>query len=238
MTFPLHGAGASARSSPGSSAFRRRSAAATRSNTSSSRASRRSASPRLERCRTTCRRAEPSRSHAAALSAEHAAARGAASEHVSRASELGLMGFSVLIAVAGILLARKFYVDQPGDFRAAGGAVRRRAPRCCRTSTTSTSCTTRRSSRARCRGPRPVDVRSQRRRRRRERHRLADADQLLVLGPDRSHASSTALVNLVGWIVQESSYGFRRLQTGLVQNYALLMLFGIFAFVSMYLFVR
>ena len=31
--------------------------------------------------------------------------------------------------------------------------------------------------------------------------------------------------------------GFRRLQTGLVQNYALLMLFGIFAFVSIYLFV-
>src|SRR5262249_6583258 len=43
------------------------------------------------------------------------------------------------------------------------------------------------------------------------------------------------LVNLVGWIVQESSHAFRRLQTGLVQNYALLMLFGIFAFVSIYL---
>ena len=46
------------------------------------------------------------------------------------------------------------------------------------------------------------------------------------------------LVNLVGWTVQEGSHMFRRLQTGLVQNYALLMLFGIFAFVSMYLFVR
>src|SRR5262249_802222 len=46
------------------------------------------------------------------------------------------------------------------------------------------------------------------------------------------------LVNLVGWIVQESSHAFPRLQTGLVQNYALLMLFGIFAFVSLYLFVR
>ena len=46
------------------------------------------------------------------------------------------------------------------------------------------------------------------------------------------------LVNLVGWIVQESSHVFRRLQTGLVQNYAILMLFGVFAFVSMYLFVR
>ena len=46
------------------------------------------------------------------------------------------------------------------------------------------------------------------------------------------------VVNLVGWIVRESSHAFRRLQTGLVQNYALLMLFGIFAFVSIYLFVR
>ena len=46
------------------------------------------------------------------------------------------------------------------------------------------------------------------------------------------------VVNLVGRIVQESSLAFRRFQTGLVQNYALLMLFGIFAFVSIYLFVR
>mgnify|MGYP003344093148 CR=1 FL=1 len=46
------------------------------------------------------------------------------------------------------------------------------------------------------------------------------------------------LVNLVGWVVQELSYWFRRLQTGLVQNYAVLMLFGVFVLVSVYLFVR
>ena len=45
-------------------------------------------------------------------------------------------------------------------------------------------------------------------------------------------------VNLVGWTAQESSYWFRRFQTGLVQNYALLMLFGIFVFVGVYLFAR
>jgi NADH-quinone oxidoreductase subunit L len=45
-------------------------------------------------------------------------------------------------------------------------------------------------------------------------------------------------VNLVGWSTQESSYWFRRFQTGLVQNYALLMVFGVFAFVTVYLFVR
>jgi NADH-quinone oxidoreductase subunit L len=45
-------------------------------------------------------------------------------------------------------------------------------------------------------------------------------------------------VNGVGWTAEESSYWFRRLQTGLVQNYALLMLFGVAAFVGLYLIVR
>ena len=45
------------------------------------------------------------------------------------------------------------------------------------------------------------------------------------------------LVNLVGRVAEETSYMFRRLQTGLIQNYALLMLFGVFAFVTLYLFV-
>jgi NADH-quinone oxidoreductase subunit L len=46
------------------------------------------------------------------------------------------------------------------------------------------------------------------------------------------------LVNLVGRICEEGSFWFRRIQTGLVQNYALFMLFGIFAFVSIYLYMR
>jgi len=45
-------------------------------------------------------------------------------------------------------------------------------------------------------------------------------------------------VNAVGWTAEESSYWFRRVQTGLVQNYALLMLFGVAAFVGLYLIVR
>jgi NADH-quinone oxidoreductase subunit L len=45
-------------------------------------------------------------------------------------------------------------------------------------------------------------------------------------------------VNLVGRSSEESSFVFRRLQTGLIQNYALLMLAGVCAFVSIYLFVR
>ncbi|MEO5742738.1 MAG: NADH-quinone oxidoreductase subunit L [Vicinamibacterales bacterium] len=45
-------------------------------------------------------------------------------------------------------------------------------------------------------------------------------------------------VNLVGRSSEESSFIFRRVQTGLVQNYALLMLAGVCAFVSIYLLVR
>jgi NADH-quinone oxidoreductase subunit L len=45
-------------------------------------------------------------------------------------------------------------------------------------------------------------------------------------------------VNLVGRTSEESSFVFRRVQTGLVQNYALLMLAGVCAFVSIYLLVR
>ncbi len=43
------------------------------------------------------------------------------------------------------------------------------------------------------------------------------------------------LVNLVGWVTGESSFATRKLQTGLIQNYALLMLFGVFAFLAIYL---
>ncbi|MXY17982.1 MAG: NADH-quinone oxidoreductase subunit L [Acidobacteria bacterium] len=43
------------------------------------------------------------------------------------------------------------------------------------------------------------------------------------------------LVNLVGWICREGSYGFRRIQTGLIQNYAFATLVGVFAFVTWFL---
>ena len=45
-------------------------------------------------------------------------------------------------------------------------------------------------------------------------------------------------VNLVGRSSEKSSFVFRRVQTGLIQNYALLMLAGVCAFVSIYLLVR
>lgn len=44
------------------------------------------------------------------------------------------------------------------------------------------------------------------------------------------------IVNLIGWIFKEGSYVFRRVQTGLIQNYAFATLLGVFAFVTWYLF--
>ena len=46
------------------------------------------------------------------------------------------------------------------------------------------------------------------------------------------------MVNGTASTLNEASHGFRRFQTGLVQNYALLMIVGVFAFVSVYLILR
>jgi NADH-quinone oxidoreductase subunit L len=46
------------------------------------------------------------------------------------------------------------------------------------------------------------------------------------------------LVNMVGWGTGESSFAFRKVQTGLIQNYALLMLAGVFVFLTIYLVAR
>ena len=43
------------------------------------------------------------------------------------------------------------------------------------------------------------------------------------------------IVNLVGNTCREVSYSLRRVQTGLIQNYAFATLFGVFAFVTWYL---
>ncbi|MXY23600.1 MAG: NADH-quinone oxidoreductase subunit L [Acidobacteria bacterium] len=46
------------------------------------------------------------------------------------------------------------------------------------------------------------------------------------------------LVNLTAWVCGEASYVFRRVQTGLIQNYAFATLVGVFAFITWYLFAR
>jgi NADH-quinone oxidoreductase subunit L len=46
------------------------------------------------------------------------------------------------------------------------------------------------------------------------------------------------LVNLLGWSASQGSHAFRRVQTGLMQNYALVMLAGVFVFLTVYLLAR
>ena len=151
--------------------------------------------------------AEPAAAEGAAAAESH---EGGAEEH-STATELGLMGLSLLIAIFGIGLAHKFYVTSPEI--SAGLAEQWAGPH--RTLSNKYyvdelyGATFIRATWSSARGMWIFDA------------RVVDG-----------------AVNLVGWIIQESSHVFRRLQTGLVQNYALLMLFGIFAFVSVYLFLR
>jgi NADH-quinone oxidoreductase subunit L len=157
--------------------------------------------------------------------------------HVSRGVELGLMGFSVAIALIGIGVARKFYVTSPeiADQLAERWAGAHRLLSNKYYVDELYNATVVNGTFSSGRG-------------------LWTFDRNVVDGAVNGTSWVTVisswfsgltdrtvvdgLVNFVGWIVQEGSLLFRRLQTGLVQNYALLMLFGIFAFVSIYLFVR
>ncbi|HEX3701976.1 MAG TPA: NADH-quinone oxidoreductase subunit L [Vicinamibacterales bacterium] len=157
--------------------------------------------------------------------------------HVSRAEELGLMGLSLLIAIVGIAIAHKFYVTSPEisvelAARFAGAH---------RTLTNKYyvdelyDATVISGTFASARGLWVFD--------RNVIDGVVNGSGWLTrfsawLSGLADRTVVDGVVNLVGWIVQESSLAFRRLQTGLVQTYALLMLFGIFAFVSIYLFVR
>ena len=166
----------------------------------------------------------------------------AAGEHeaeppVSRGVELGLMAFSVLIAAFGIGLAQKFYVTSPeiSDNLAAQFAGAHRVLSHKYYVDELYGATAIAGTFAAGRGLWVVD------------RNVVDGavngtGWITVISAWFSSLTDRTvvdgLVNLVGRVVQELSHVFRRLQTGLVQNYALLMLFGVFAFVSIYLFVR
>jgi NADH-quinone oxidoreductase subunit L len=174
---------------------------------------------------------------AAAATEEHAPAGTAEAAHLSHAAELGLMAFSVLVAAFGIGLAWKFYVTSPeiserlaqqyaGPHRVLSNKyyVDELYDATVVASTVNGG-----------RGLWTFD------------RNVVDGAvngtgwvtkiSAWFSGLTDKHVVDGA-VNLVGWTAQESSYWFRRFQTGLVQNYALLMLFGVFAFVSVYLWLR
>jgi NADH-quinone oxidoreductase subunit L len=155
--------------------------------------------------------------------------------HLSHAWEIGLMALSVLLAIAGILAARhlylsrperstalaqrwsglhrllfnKYYVDEIYGATAIDGTL------------------------ASGRGLWTFDK------------RVVDgavngSGWLTLIGSWLSHMFDKyvvdGLVNLVGWSAGEGSFALRRIQTGLIQNYALLMVLGVFAFLTAYLF--
>jgi NADH-quinone oxidoreductase subunit L len=160
-----------------------------------------------------------------------------AEEQASRGTELGLMGFSVLIAAAGILLARKFYVTDPD-------ISERLATRWSAAHRTLLNkyyvdelydATVISGTFAGGRGLWTFD------------RRVVDGavngtSWVTVISAWFSGLTDRAvvdgLVNLVGRTCEEGSFWFRKFQTGLVQNYALLMLFGVFVFVSFLLLMR
>jgi len=184
----------------------------------------------------TAERTAEAGSRAAAELAEAAGEHGAETQ-LSRAAELGLMGFSLVVAIVGISVAYRFYVTRPE----MSAQMAERFAGAHRTLLNKYyvdelyDATVISGTMAGARGLWAVD------------RNVVDGavngtGWVTVISSFFSGLTDRTvvdgLVNLVGWIVQESSLAFRRLQTGLVQNYALLMLFGLFAFVSVYLFLR
>ncbi len=173
--------------------------------------------------------------HAGASAASEA--EGESASHMTVAGEIGLMAFSVLIGVIGILVAYRFYVRRPeiSERLAARWATAHRV-------------LTNKYYVDELYGATVVSG------------TMAGANSLWTF--DRNVVDGAVngsgwftifsswvshlvdkyvvdgLVNLVGTICHEASFMFRRVQTGLIQNYALLMLFGVFALVSAYLLFR
>ena len=182
--------------------------------------------------------AEGTAAPAAEAAPEPAAAEAAHEEpHVSHAAELGLMAFSVMIALIGIGVAYRLYVLSP---QTADGLKERFAGAHSLLynkyfvdelyNSTFVSGTMKSSFGLWGFDRRVVDG------------AVNGSGWLTVF---MSWVSSLVdryvvdgAVNLVGRSSEESSFIFRRVQTGLIQNYALLMLAGVCAFVSIYLLVR
>ena len=166
------------------------------------------------------------------VAAEHAAPE--TEEHESTGVELGLMLLSVFVAVGGILLARHFYLTRPeipeGLVRRWPGLHRLLFNKYYvdelydRTAIQGTLS----SSRGLWGFDRTVVDGA-----------VNGSGALTQIGAWASHMIDKyvvdGLVNLVGWSAGEGSFLFRRLQTGLIQNYALMILIGVFVFLTLYM---
>ena len=163
--------------------------------------------------------------------AEHAVA------HLSRAAELGLMALSVLVAVGGIALAYHLYVRRPERSQqlATNWAGAHRVLTNKYYVDELYDATAVRGTMTSARGLWTVD------------RNVVDGavngtGWLIRASSWVSHVVDKYLVdgmfNLLAWVCAEGSYVFRRVQTGLIQNYAVATLFGVFAFVTVYLVAR
>ena len=157
--------------------------------------------------------------------------------HISHAAEYGLMAFSVAIAAMGIFLAHRFYVSHPtiSERLARRWAAPHRVLFNKYYVDEAYDATVIRGTMGAARGLWGVDrgvvdgaVNGT--------GKVTVVTSWLSGLTDRSVVDG--LVNGIARVIEESSFSFRRLQTGLVQNYALLMLVGVFAFVTVYLFAR
>ncbi len=154
--------------------------------------------------------------------------------HLSHAAELGLMGFSVMLALAGIFLARRNYEQEPEV--AEQWATSFAGPHRVLTNKYYVDefyeATVIAGTMSSARGLFAVD------------RRVVDGavngtGWVTIVSSWVSHVIDKyvvdGIVNLVGNTCREASYSFRRVQTGLIQNYAFATLAGVFAFVTWYL---
>ena len=157
--------------------------------------------------------------------------------HISRPAELGLMAFSILVAGVGMFIAYRNYFKQPEI--AEQWAQRFAGPH--KTLTNKYYVdelydrTVVRGTMSSARG-------------------LWGVDSVVVDGAVNGAGWATlalswishvldkyvvdGIVNLVGLIFKEGSFSFRRVQTGLIQNYAFATLVGVFAFVTWFIVTR
>ena len=154
--------------------------------------------------------------------------------HLSHAAELGLMVFSVLVAFAGILLAARNYLQRPEI--AERWAKSYAGPHELLTNKYYVDefygATFVAGTMASAHGLFVVD-------RKIVDGAVSGTGWFTVLSSWASHMADKyvvdGLVNLVGNTFKEGSFTLRRVQTGLIQNYAFATLLGVAAFVTWYL---
>ena len=169
--------------------------------------------------------------------ASHGAEDGHGGHEGSHAVELGLMALSVLIAVGAVALAHRLYVRRPEESErlAADFAGAHRVLTNKYYVDELYDATAIKGTMSSARGLWAVD------------RRVVDGAVNGTGWTTRAsawvshvvdHYVVDGLVNLIGRVCADGSYVFRRVQTGLIQNYAFAALFGVFAFVTLYIAAR